>query len=150
MTYTRNNLPTSYSPINTLKVCSNTLTGGGHIVEIANVLPLIIGNGEKLQIWLQAVSNSEKMEFVSVVENSVSKFSTVEIKEIDGALIVTIQGVTVLRVVKLSENEANVDLMDLRPIGLNLHGDNTRINLPTGSFSGNSMSGGGVLLGLGG
>ena len=149
MTYTRNNLPSSYQAYKKLTICSNSLIGGGHVVELAGALPLIIGNGEKPQIWLQAISNSKNMEFVSVVENSVSKFPAVEVKEIDGALVITIEGKQILRMRNISENEVVVDSMDLRPIGLNLYGDAKNMNIPNGSFSGNSMSGGGVLLGLG-
>jgi hypothetical protein len=150
MTYTRNNLPSSYQPYEKLTICSNSLIGGGHLVELAGALPLIIGYGEKPQVWLQAFSNPEKMEFVSVVENSVSKFPAVEVKEIDGSIIITIQGKQVLKVRNISNSEAVVENMDLRPIGLNLYGDANNMNMPNGSFSGNSMSGGGVLLGLGG
>jgi len=150
MTYTRNNLPSSYQPYEKLTICSNSLIGGGHVVELAGALPLIIGYGEKPQVWLQAISNPEKMEFVSVVENSVSKFPAVEVKEIDGSIIITIQGKQVLKVRNVSNSEAVVENMDLRPIGLNLYGDANNMNIPNGSFSGNSMSGGGVLLGLGG
>ena len=150
MIYTRNNLPSSYQPYDKLTICSNSLIGGGHLVELAGALPLIIGYGEKPQVWLQAVSNPEKMEFVSVVENSVSKFPAVEVKEIDGSIIITIQGKQVLKVRNVSKSEAVVENMDLRPIGLNLYGDGNNMNMPNGSFSGNSMSGGGVLLGLGG
>jgi len=150
MTYKRNNLPSSYQPYEKLTICSNSLIGGGHVVELAGALPLIIGCGEKPQVWLQAISNPEKMEFVSVVENSVSKFPAVEVKEIDGSIIITIQGKQVLKVRNVSNSEAVVENMDLRPIGLNLYGDANNMNIPNGSFSGNSMSGGGVLLGLGG
>ena len=150
MTYTRNNLPSSCHPYEKLTICSNSLIGGGHLVELAGALPLIIGYGEKPQVWLQAVSNPEKMEFVSVVENSVSKFPAVEVKEIDGSIIITIQGKQVLKVRNVSKSEAVVENMDLRPIGLNLYGDAKNMNMPNGSFSGNSMSGGGILLGLGG
>ena len=90
------------------------------------------------------------MQFVSIVENSVSKFPAVEVKEINGFLIITIQGKQILKVRNLSNDEAVVENMDLRPIGLNLYGDTHSMSLPNGTFSGNSMSGGGVLLGLGG
>lgn len=149
MTYTRNNLPNSFQPYQKLTICSNSLIGGGFIVEVAEALPLIIGKGEKPQVWLQAISNPEKKEFVSIVESSVSKFPGVEVKEVDGALLITIQGKSILRVRAISEENATVDIMDLRPIGLNLFGDENSMNVGGGTFSGNSMSGGGVLLGLG-
>lgn len=149
MTFTRNNLPKSYQPYENLTVCSNTLIGGGHIVAVGDALPLIIGKGEKPQIWLQAISDPDKQEFVSIVENSVSKHPVVEVKEVSGSVVVSIQGKVVLSVKPLSENNAVVESMDLRPIGLNMFGDSSSMNVSGGTFSGNSMSGGGVLIGLG-
>lgn len=149
MNFTRDNLPKSFQPYQKLIVCSNSLIGGGHIVEVANTLPLIIGKGDKPQIWIQAINNPKTREFVSIVESSISKFPGVQVKEELGELVVSIQGKQVLRVRQISESEASVDAMDLRPIGLNLFGNAQGMNVGGGSFSGNSMSGGGVLLGLG-
>ncbi|HZF71433.1 hypothetical protein [Sulfuricurvum sp.] len=149
MTFTRNNLPKSYQPYENLNVCSNTLIGGGHIAAVGDALPLIIGKGEKPQIWLQAISNPDKQEFVSIVENSVSKYPAVEVKEVSGSVVVSIQGTVVLSVKKLSENSAVVEAMDLRPIGLNMYGNSSSMNVSGSTLSGNSMSGGGVLIGLG-
>jgi hypothetical protein len=149
MTFTRDNLPASYKPYHKLTVCSNLLIGGGHVVEIAGVLPLIIGRGHKPQIWLQAISEVDKKEFVSIVENSISKFSAVEVKEANKSLIITIEGVKVLQVRETSKSEAIVDILDLRPIGINLFGNSKSMDVGGGSFSKNSMSGGGVLLGFG-
>lgn len=149
MTYTRTNLPKTYQPYQTLTVCNNKLIGGVHVVEIMGVLPLIIGKGDKPQVWLQAISNPEKKEFISVVESSISKYPAVIVKEINNAIVITIQGKDVLRVKEISKDKAIVDLMDFRPIGLNLFGDDKFLNMPNGTLSGNSMSGGGVLLGLG-
>lgn len=149
MTFTKDSLPKSYKPYEELTVCSNTLVGGGHIVAVSGVLPLIIGAGEKPQIWLQAINNAEKQEFISIVENSVSKHPAVDVIEISGAVTVKIQGKTILSVMSPSEDSAVVDSVDLRPLGLNMFGDASSLKVGDSSFSGNSMSGGGVLIGLG-
>mgnify|MGYP003386740888 CR=1 FL=1 len=149
MTFTRNNLPKSYLPYEKLTVCSNTLIGGGHIVAVGDTLPLIIGKGEKPQIWLQAIGNPETKEFVSIVENSVSKHPIVEVKEISGSVVVSIKGKPILSVRAASENSAVVESIDLRSIGLNLYGNSSSMNVGGGTFSGNTMSGGGTLIGLG-
>lgn len=150
MSYTRDNLPKSFQPYQKLTVCSNSLIGGGHIVEISGTLPVIIGKGEKPQVWLQAINNPETKEFVLIVENSISKFPSVQINEVNGSLVISVQGKKVLSVRETSGDEAIVDALDLRPIGLNLYGDSKSMNVGGGTFSGNAMSGGGVLLGLGG
>ncbi|NOU26053.1 MAG: hypothetical protein HOO90_11030 [Methylotenera sp.] len=149
MTFTKTNLPTSFIPYASLTVCSNVLIGGSHIVSVGDVLPLLIGKGDKPQIWIQALNNSKTMEFISIVENSVSKHPAVEILETSGSIVVSIQGVKILSVRKVDEDSAAVDSMDLRPIGLNLHGNSASMHIGTSTFSGNTMSGGGVLLGLG-
>lgn len=149
MTFTKDSLPKSYKPYEELTICSNTLVGGGHIVAVSGVLPLIIGAGEKPQIWLQAINNAEKQEFISIVENSVSKHPAVDVIEISGAVTVKIQGKIILSVMSPSEDSAVVDSVDLRPLGLNMFGDASSLKVGDSSFSGNSMSGGGVLIGLG-
>lgn len=149
MIFTKDNLPKSFIPYKILKVCSNSLIDGGHIVSVGNVLPLIIGKGEKPQVWIQAISNPETKEFLSIVENSVSKHSAVEVLEVLGAVVVTIQGVKIVSVKQGADDTASVEVLDLRPIGLNLSGNSTSLNVGGSSFSGNSMKGGGVLIGLG-
>lgn len=150
MNFTRANLPKSYQPYSKLTVCSNTLIGGGHIVAVGDVLPLIIGKGEKPQIWLQALSNPKTKEFVSIVENSVSRHPAVEVLEVSGSVIVSIQGIKMLSVKPEAEDSAVVESMDLRPLGLNLFGDVSSMSVGGSTFSRNSMQGGGVLIGFGG
>lgn len=150
MTFTRNNLPQSFTPYEKLTICSNVLLGGGHLVEISNTLPLIIGTGEKPQVWIQAISDPNSMQFVSVVENSVSKFPMIKIMEVDSYLVITMQKETILKIKKISSTEAVIDYLNLAPMGLNLSGDSNGLKIPNGQFSGNTMSGNGVLLGLSG
>jgi len=146
---TKNNLPKNYEPYESLLICSNTLQGGGHIVAVGETLPLVIGKGTKPQIWLQAMNNPEQKEFVSIIESSVSKHAAVEIIEENGAIVVTIQGSKVLVVRSPSENSAIVSQLDLRPIGLNLFGNESSLTVGGSTFSHNTMAGGGALIGFG-
>lgn len=145
---TRNNLPNSYEPYDSLIICSNTLLGGGHAVAVGDILPLVIGRGIKPQIWLQAMSNPQKKDFISIVEASVSKHSAVEVIEEDGAIVVKIQGSKVLVVTATSEKSATISQLDLRPIGLNLFGNESNLMAGDSGLSGNTMGNGGVLVGF--
>ena len=147
---TRENLPKSYVPYESLVICSNTMKGGGHIVAVGDELPLVIGSGEKPQIWLQAISNPDTKEFVSIVEASVSKHPAVELLEKQGSIEITIENKIVLVVRQESPDKGVVTQMDLRPIGLNLYGDESSLKVGGSNFSNNTMSGGGVLIGFGG
>lgn len=147
---TKNSLPKSYVPYALLIVCSNSLLDGGHIVSIGDVLPIIIGRGEKPMIWLQALTKPESKEFVTIVEGSISKHPAVKIYEENNVLKVSVSGTMVLSVRAIADDSAKVDELDLRPLGLNLHGDSSALIVGTSKFSGNSMSGGGILIGFGG
>jgi len=146
---TRNNLPANYQPYNSLTICSNTLLGGGHIVAVGETLPIVIGRGTKPQIWLQAMSAPNSKKFVSIIESSVSNHPAVEVIEEEGAIVVTIQGIKVLVVKADSDQAATVSQLDLRPIGLNLFGNQSSLTAGGSTLSNNTMSGGAVLIGFG-
>lgn len=149
MTFTRTSLPHSFKPYKKLLVCSNSLFDGGHIVSIGDVIPLIVGEGVKPQVWLQALADTGGKEFTTVVENSVSKHPSVEVREVSDSLVISVHGKSVLRIRQTSQHNAEIDLMDLRPVGLNLYGDSSSMHVGGGTFSRNSMRGGGILIGLG-
>lgn len=146
---TRESLPKSYSPYETLVVCSNTLSGGGHILAIGKVLPVLVGKGEKPQVWLQALSNPDKNEFITIVEASISKHQAVKVFEGNGAINIHAGGTNVLSVRVSSEDSAEIFLLDLRPLGINLHGNNSELKVGNSTFSGNSFAGGGTMIGFG-
>jgi hypothetical protein len=144
----RNNLPTSFVPYHKLIICSNTLIDGGFLLSMGDILPLVIGKGEKPQIWLEALIDPKKKKFLSIVEASISKHPGVSIMETLGKLTITLQNIDILRVNKYDENLAEVDFIDLRPIGFNIYGTKTELVIGNSSFSGNSMVGGGTLIGF--
>ncbi|MNH02481.1 hypothetical protein D3C85_1182450 [compost metagenome] len=150
MEYTKSHLPKGYKQYSNLTICSNSIKGGGHILSIGNVLPIIIGKGPKPQVWLQVIASPNKNEFISIVENSVSKNSAVKVFEENGVLTISAHDNKVMSV-RASEDgdSAIVEFLDMRPIGFNVYGDKNSLNMGNSKFSGNSMSGGGVLFGVG-
>lgn len=146
---TKNNLPKSYIPYEKLVVCSNTLSGGGHILAAGETLPVLVGKGEKPQVWLQALSNSEKNEFVTIVEASISKHQAVKVLEENGAININVGGTNVLSVKVTSEDSAEIFMLDLRPLGINIFGNKSELKVGNSTFSGNSFSGGGTMIGFG-
>lgn len=55
----------------------------------------------------------------------------------------------VLSIKATGEDSAEIDTLDMRPLGLNVYGTKNELMVGTNTFSGNSMSGGGTLIGLG-
>lgn len=144
---TRNNLPKNFLPYKKLVICSNSLIDGGFLLSIGDVLPLIIGKGQKPLIWLQAVVNSKSQEFIQIVEASVSKHPHVSVIEENNNLTINIKNTKILSINKY-EDSAIIDYMDLKQIGFNIYGDEQKLIIGNSTFSGNSMSGGGTLIGL--
>jgi len=146
---TINSKPNDYTPFEILTVCSNTVKGGGNLVAVGDTLPLLVGKGNIPQIWLLALADTKTNSFIPIVEKSISKHSAVKVYEESGVLNIMISGEIVLSVRKDSESSVSITTLDFRPLGLNMHGNETSLNVGGGTFSGNSMAGGGTLIGLG-
>lgn len=147
---TRTTLPSSYKPYENLTVCSNTLIGGGHLVVLGEVLPLLVGSGEGPTIWLQAPADKSGSSYVPLVTASVASHPAVGVVSSKGGLTVSVGGVPVIHVRQVDQNSAEIDLLDLRPVGLNIYGSVSSLTAGGATFSHNTFSGGGALLAFGG
>ena len=146
---TLNNIPEKFKPYSSLKICSNTLLNGGHLASVGENLPLVIGKGETPLIWVEALNDIENQIFIPIVEESISKFPNVVVSKSASVLSISVQGQQILSIRVIDDNSAEVEFLDLRPIGLNLYGNKEVLNIGTNKFAGNSMSGASVLIGLG-
>ena len=146
---TRSTLPSTYRPYQTLTVCSNTLIGGGHLVLIGEVLPLLVGSGDAPTIWLQAPTDRTGTKYVPLVTASVAAHPAVAVVKNEEGLTVSIGGAPVIHIKQMDRESAVIDLIDLRPIGLNIHGDAKSLTAGGATFSSNTFSGGGTLIAFG-
>lgn len=141
-------LPEGFQSYNIMRLCSNTLIGGAHILSVGDVLPLVIGVGSKPLIWMQAISDVKKKNFISIVESSIPQLSTVRVTVESGALVVTVKGHKVLSVREINKEEIDIFQMDLRPIGFNIFGDQEKLQAGGMQLSKNTFSGGGTFMGF--
>lgn len=146
---TINNVPKSYIPYHRLVICSNTLIGGVNVVAIGEVLPLIIGRGDKPRIWLQAVARPDSSDFITIVEESMSTHPAVKVYEDNNVIKVEASGTLVLAIKSTGNDSAEVENLDLRPLGLNMYGTRDSLTVGGSTFSQNTMTGGKVFIGLG-
>jgi hypothetical protein len=143
---TRESTPDSYLPYKSLIICSNRIIGCGHIVSIGSVLPILLGQGPKPLVWLQAATDPQAKTFVTVVEASISKHPAIRVIEDGQEIKITTGNTTVLRV-KASENESAVVYeIDLRPLGINIHGDSSKLVAGGTTFSSSTFSGVGTVI----
>lgn len=147
---TKDHLPPTYLPYQQLTLCSNLLIGGGHLIQTGNALPLLIGKGPTPQVWLQAPTDPSGKAFAPLVSASVATHPAVSVSSESGALRVYAGGTLVLRVRQINDQQAEVDELDLRPIGFNIFGNKSSLTAGGMHMSGNAVSGGGTFLALGG
>lgn len=143
---TQNTLPKNYNPYQNLSVCSNLLIGGGHLVVLGEVLPLLVGQGEIPKIWMQAPTDKTGKKYVSLVVASVASHPAVNVVSNNAGLTVSVGGTPVLHVVQESQDSATIDLLDLRPIGLDIFGTKDSLHAGSSNFSHNTFMGVGALL----
>jgi len=146
---TRENLPKHFKPYQSLSFCSNDISGGGHIFAMGEVLPLLIGVGRSPRVWLQAVAAPGSKKFVTVVADSKATHPAVDVT-VDGVkVVVSVRGITVLTVEAKNDQRAVVSEINFRPLGLNVFGSLSSLNLGGMQLSNNTFSGVGVAFGLG-
>ena len=145
---TRENLPESFRPFQTLIVCSNTIIGGGNLVSIGNVLPLLVGQGSKPLVWLQAAVDPQAQNFITIVDASISKHPAVRVIENEDGIKITAGDVVLLRVKLTAIDSGVVDKIDLRPLGINIYGDASKLIAGGATFSNSTFSGVGTVIAL--
>ena len=149
--YAIDNLPVDYSELQTLNLCSNKIIGGGFPFALDGGLPLIIGSGTTPSIWLQAINNSNSKDLILLVDNNVPTVKEISVTKPEmGVIEVYFRNeVKILRVKSTGSNAAVVSVLDLRPIGLNILGNQSELKIGGSSFSNNTVQGAKVFLGLG-
>jgi hypothetical protein len=147
---TRASLPNTYVPYENLSLCSNTFVGGGHLIVVGEVIPLLIGSGETPKIWLQAPADSTGKSYVPLVVASVAAHPTVTVTSDGSSLRIYTGGTQVLNITQQTTDRAVIDQLDLRPIGFNVFGNASSLQAGGMKFSQSTFSGGGTMLAFGG
>ncbi|HEC68514.1 MAG TPA: hypothetical protein ENI35_06905 [Candidatus Desulfofervidus auxilii] len=145
----RIHLPKEYKPFDHLILCSNILINVQIPFEVDGNVPLLIGRNELPQIWLNAPSQKPRLEWIPIVRQNRSLHNEVKIIKDENELIVKINTIEVLRVLKNSANSANVVQLDLRPIGLNIYGDESHLVVGTNQLVSNTFQNAYVMIGIG-
>lgn len=130
---TTDSLPPEYRPFQRLDICSNSVFGGSYVALVAEVPPILIGTGATPLVWLQARSEANPEVFTELVSASVSRHPSIRVTLTENVLAVELGDQPIVVVRQFSFTHAEVERLDLRPIGFHLHGD--RDSLIAGSFT---------------
>ena len=127
----KNDIPKEYIPFEELIICSNTMINGKVPFEVNKRIPLLIGKAIFPLIWLNVPRNVELNTWEEIIKenNVVNKrqfrnfLIEVEKRDADNSVVTRRVEKTIVHVRKESDIKANVIALDLRPLGLNIFGN---------------------------
>jgi hypothetical protein len=147
---TKENLPAAYVPYERVTLCGNEVIGPSLILTLGNSVPILIGKGASPLVWLQALTAPNSEDFRLVVEASIPKHPAMTVLSTKSDAIEIRTGpVLVLRVAYSNADHAVIDMIDLRPLGINLYGDTGKLHVGNMSFAGSTFNNLAVLVAFG-
>lgn len=143
----KNDIPKEYIPFEELVICSNTMINGKVPFEINKHIPLLIGKANFPLIWLYVPRNMELNTWDELVKenNVVNKrqfrnfLIEVEKRDADNSVMIRRLEKTIINVRKESDIKANVTALDLRPLGLNIFGNEDGLHVGGQNFVRNTF-----------
>jgi len=144
-------LPEDYSPYPTLILCSNTLVNVPVPLMIYNKPVLLVGRGYIPLIWLSAPIHPASNQWVYILEGNKPVINSVSVAQLvkERGISISIGSIEVLRAFRESNEISKITLLDLRPIGLNLFGNEEILSVATNTLVGNTFNNVRVGLSLG-
>jgi len=143
--------PTGYTPYDELHLCSNTLINVKIPFLIGDTPLLLIGKNTVPNVWLSAQVSPGSHEWKYIVEEnrSLNPAVYVDADDVNRTVSVRVSNKVIIKVVAQSTIKAVVEVLDFRPLGLNVHGDKSVLSLATNKYAGNSMKNSRVAFALG-
>jgi hypothetical protein len=132
-----------YENFNEIIFCSNYLKKYGSIIKQNDngFEPLIIkkGEDENILVFLQGYDSS-KLEPIDIVNGNKSIIDSVIFESSKTGCFVSHNGIIILEIVQNEDDIMEVINLDLRPVGFNIFGDSTALNMGGNTMSRSSMS----------
>ena len=134
-------LPEEYRPYSKIVICGNTLINVQIPFEVEGQVPLLIGNDGNPKIWLIARFLSHpNVRWQPIVSRNRSLHNAVSLTGADTENIsITVGGTIILSLHKRSDGIPEVMQLDLRPIGLKIYGDNSKLFVGSNEFYDNTF-----------
>lgn len=134
-------LPDSYVPYRFLDLCSNKLIDVRVPISVDEYPAFLLGRNSHPLAWLSAPVRPTGHHWIFVVEAGKSRSRAVDViaDEASKSVSVKVGDADVLHAVQMDEERAVVDLIDLRPLGLNVHGTSDRLVVGGTTLAGNTF-----------
>ncbi|WMW65738.1 hypothetical protein [Nitratidesulfovibrio liaohensis] len=121
-----NSVLSVYDPYREYNVCGNVLKGGSYIFKFKDFYPLLIGK-DGGRVWLFGYAGDSK-EHVPLVLDGESQHKSVKCVKKGNRITVTAGGCVVLGFVVV-DGVVHINILDLRPIGIDVFGDKKELHI---------------------
>ena len=150
---TKINLPKEFIAFDELEFCSNILQNCNIPIAIKNEPVILIGKGERPQIWLWGLLDRKSSLLVPLVYcNSIMMITApIKVESEKNYTRVKLKDTIIIEALKHlhSEEKAMVDQLDMRPLGFNIYGNSSTLHVGTSVMVRNRITGGNVFIALG-
>ncbi|WP_210447509.1 hypothetical protein [Vibrio crassostreae] len=132
-------LPHGYKPFGLLKVCSNNHKNGRVPISISGDQPFLVGKGKKPRVWINQLALGEVGKTKPLVRDNLTLHPQISVDELESEVIVKVGNEVLLHVVKISDDEAHIIKLDLRMIGIQIYGDESKLHVVNQTLSNNEF-----------
>lgn len=143
MAYSASSLPAEYIPYRVLDLCSNLFEQVQIPFAVGEWPILLVGQGQVPRIWLSVPVDYGGGSWRYLVSGGVPQSSALDVrpKSSKGEVTLLLGNTTLLRARSRGPEQAAIDKLDLRPLGLAIHGDSKGLHLGNNVFTNNTLSG---------
>lgn len=142
-------LPPEFAPYKELTVCNNKFINGQVLIEAKKSNILLVGKGEHPLVWIFAYTSPKSTVLIHLVEKNQPIRKGFEILFPKNETVVSFNSIILIHVKQNSEDNAEIIEMDLRPIGVNIHGDNTGLFIGTNKLVNTNFTNAKTMIGIG-
>lgn len=148
---TKIDLPKEFVAFEELTFCSNILQNCKIPIVIDDRPILLVGKGEQPQIWLWGVIDQKTKALLQVIKANCNMVftSSIKVESENDSTCVKLKDTIIIKAVKLSDEKATIEQIDMRPLGFNIYGNSSTLNVGTNVMVGNRIVGGRAFIALG-
>jgi hypothetical protein len=148
------NLPLNYTPYKELILCGNTLRDVRVPIMVNQFPVFLLGsnqNSQKLMVWLAAPLNKDATQWRFVVEGGENTSPQILLVPEHSAHIlkVYVGSTLILDAEQMTPDKAIVRILDLRPIGLSIFGDQTTLHVASQTLTHNTFVNSNTMIAIG-
>ena len=138
-------LPTAYQPFSKLRIGDNVFEDVQALVTIGGRAPLLIGKGDVPHIWLSIPGSRPGADWFDVIVDNMSPPAVVLVDARKRLSKVTKDNTVLLSAIS-SLQGLNVNILDLRPLGLDIFKDDQGLHIMGNTLVKNTFHGVPVIL----